>query len=65
MMPRSRPILALAIALSAGCSWDLPSFGGVGYQLNTDRIGTGQPAITPRNDHQFWDGEAMDNRRGK
>lgn len=53
-------ILATLIAL-AGCN-TLGPWGGPAYTLDTDKVGTGQSAISLRNDAQFWNGEPMDYR---
>lgn len=52
--------LILVIA-PAGCRWlDLGPWGGPAYTLDTEKVGTGQQAITPRNDAGYADGQALD-----
>jgi hypothetical protein len=58
--PIVRLVLASALALSPlGCSLPLGPWGGPAYTLDTDKIGTGEPAITPRNDGFYAGGEAL------
>ena len=49
--------------LVAGCG-EIPlgPWGGPAYTLDTEKIGTGQQAISPRNDALYSNGEPMDRR---
>jgi hypothetical protein len=54
-------LLSAAATLPMGCGLiDLGPWGGPAYSLDTGKIGTGQQAITPRNDASSWNGEPMD-----
>jgi hypothetical protein len=56
-------LLLILTATIAGCSsWNLGPWGGPAYTLDTEKIGTGQQAITPRNDAFYQNGEPMDYR---
>lgn len=62
-----RAVLKLALLAAAaipvsGCGFCMPlgPWGGPAYTLDTDRIGTGRPAIVPLNDAVTWDGQPMD-----
>jgi len=53
--------VGLVIALvSAGCSWPLGPWGGPAYELDLSKVGTGQEAISLRNDAEYKNGEPMD-----
>ena len=54
--------LLLSICPTGCCLVDLGPWGGPAYTLDTSKIGTGQQAITPRDDAQYWNGQPMDNR---
>jgi hypothetical protein len=60
-------LMGLIVLLSTfGCrfiDWDLGPWGGPAYRLDSEKIGTGQQAITPRTDASHWNGEAMNVRR--
>jgi hypothetical protein len=56
-------LLSAAATLPTGCGLvDLGPWGGPAYSLDIDKIGTGQQAITPRNDTSNWNGESTDTR---
>lgn len=56
-------MLLICTAPAVGCSsWNLGPWGGPAYTLDTEKIGTGQQAITPRNDAFYQNGEPMDYR---
>lgn len=49
--------------VSTGCgALDLGPWGGPTYTLDPAKVGTGQQAITPRNDWSYSRGEPMDYR---
>ena len=52
-------LLALVV-VAGGCS--LPTTGGMAYDIDASKVGTGQQAVVPRNDGGYWDGRPMDNR---
>ena len=60
-----RIILILAfLSQGTGCpSIDLGPWGGPAYTIDTSLIGTGQQAITPRNDTWYANGEPLDYRK--
>jgi len=59
-----RSVLYSLILMIAGCAeFDLGPWGGPAYTFDSDKLNSGQPAITPRNDNGYWNGEAVDNRR--
>jgi hypothetical protein len=67
LMEPCRPAWALAILAgllaSSGCgSFQLGPWGGPAYDLQFDKVGTGQQAIVPTNDAAYWDGQPMDTR---
>lgn len=39
--------------------------GAPGYSVDLNKVGTGEQAIEPRNDAQYWDGTPMDQRTRK
>lgn len=39
--------------------------GGMAYDIDDDKIGTGQQAIVPRNNADYWNGQAMESRPHK
>jgi hypothetical protein len=54
-------LLLIGAATLTGCSsWNLGPWGGPAYTLEMDKVGTGQPAVIPRNDAFYQDGESMD-----
>jgi hypothetical protein len=55
-------LFLVPITLASGCS--IPTGPQNGYQctLYTGSIGTGEQAITPRNDESYSNGEPMDHR---
>jgi hypothetical protein len=56
-------LLSTVAILPLGCgSIDFGPWGGPSYTLDTDKIGTGQQTITPRNDASYWNGQPMDYR---
>jgi hypothetical protein len=63
-MSRVTAWLGLGLFVAAnltGCAWfDVGPWGGPGYTLQSDKVGSGQQAITTRNDSQYWNGEPMD-----
>jgi hypothetical protein len=59
-------LLMCATVPLAGCGlFDLGPSGGPAYQLDSAKVGTGQQAITPRNDSSYWNGQPMDYRQGR
>ena len=54
-------LVLATISISCG-TIDLGPRGGPAHTLDTDKIGTGQQAINPRNDAQYWNGQPMDYR---
>lgn len=54
--------LLLSSSLTGCCSIDLGFLGAPGYTLDTDKFGSGQEAIKPGNDSQYWNGQPMDDR---
>jgi hypothetical protein len=58
----SRLALLMTLLAAAGCRIPVGPWGGPGYELHTDKIGTGEQAIQPRNDSTYWHGERMDQR---
>ena len=57
--------LLLLISVTGCPSIDLGPWGGAAYTLDTGKIGSGQQAIIPRNDNQYWDGQPMDSHTGR
>ena len=54
-------LVALAAITLVGCSSiGLGPWGGPAYDLDVNKIGTGEPAISLRNDGEFWNGQPMD-----
>jgi hypothetical protein len=51
-----------ALAALAACGCSLPATGGRAYDIDASKIGTGEQAVVPRNDSQFWNGQQMDTR---
>jgi hypothetical protein len=53
----------LFIVMGAGCAAiGLGPDRGPKYDLNLGKIGTGEQAITPTNNNEFWNGMPMDAR---
>lgn len=62
-MSNAKPLARVLLILTclSGCvSIDLGPWGGPAYTLDTDKIGTGEQAIRPRNDNKYMNGEPMD-----
>ena len=58
--------LLVLISAQAGCAYlPLGPWGGPAYDLDLGKIGTGEPAIVPRNDPAYLFGEPMDCRTRK
>jgi hypothetical protein len=60
-------IIAAAIVgtTCGGCRIPLGPWNGSAFQLDTDKIGSGEPAVQKRNDRDYWNGEPMDYRKLK
>jgi hypothetical protein len=53
---------AVAAALGGCSDLDLGPWGGSAYQLDTEKVGTGQQTISSRNDAEYWNGQPTDHR---
>lgn len=53
----------IASVAAAGCALPLGPWGGPAYELNVGDIGAGKQAITPRNDSDYQNGDAVNARR--
>jgi len=56
-------LILVELLSSSGCgSFQLGPWGGPAYDLQIDKVGTGEQAIVPTNDAAYWDGQPMDTR---
>jgi hypothetical protein len=50
----------LLIGSLSGCGvFNLGPWGGPAYEMDTDKLGTGQQTIVPRTDATYYNGEQM------
>jgi hypothetical protein len=60
----AKPVIVLIGAvIAAGCTVPLGPWGGPAYDLDTSKIGSGAAAITPRNDADYSNGDAVNAKR--
>ncbi len=70
-----RLVMAVQVISACGCQSLLTEVaktvtgqtpaGGMAYDIDDDKIGSGQQAIVPRNNADYWNGQAMDSRPRK
>jgi hypothetical protein len=60
MLPLFLGFASVVLPGCCGLVSNLGPWGGPAYEIDHDKIGTGEQAIVPRNDELFWDGEPMD-----
>jgi hypothetical protein len=59
-------VVLAGLATCTGCaSWDFWNHSSQGLEVDTSKIGSGQPAVSPINDNYFVNGEAVNLRRGR
>jgi hypothetical protein len=56
-------LILFGLLSSSGCAWiQLGPWGGPAYDLQFDKVGTGEQAIVPTNNAAYCDGQPMDTR---
>jgi hypothetical protein len=62
-LPPGAFLILAGLLSSSGCGgFQLGPWGGPAYDLQFDKVGTGEQAIVPANDAAYWNGQPMDTR---